>query len=56
MVKLARSEGYNNTIAVTAKFEDEKAELEQLGCIVYNLYTDRGKSFAEYIDENTALE
>ncbi|MBX2837123.1 MAG: cation:proton antiporter [Gammaproteobacteria bacterium] len=55
VVKLARMEGYQNTVAVTAKFEDEKTELEELGCVVYNLYTEIGKSFAEHIEEQTDL-
>jgi predicted Kef-type K+ transport protein len=56
VVKLARLEGYSNNIAITAKFEDEEAELEQLGCVVYNLYTDMGKSFAEHIDEHSNID
>lgn len=51
VVRLARELGFSGTIAVTSGFDDERAELEQLGCIAFNLYADVGRGFAE-----TAIE
>jgi len=47
VVRLARELGFTGTIAVTTGFDDERAELEQLGCIAFNLYADVGRGFAE---------
>ena len=49
VVSLARELGFANRLAVTARFEDERRELEQLGCIAFNVYTDVGRGFAEYV-------
>ena len=48
VVTLARELGYRNVLAVTARFEDEKLELQKLGCISFNVYADVGKGFAEH--------
>ena len=47
VVRLARELGFDGTIAVTAGFEDEREELEALGCVSFNLYADVGRGFAE---------
>lgn len=55
IVKLARELNFNGTIAVTTRFHDELIELEALGCVAFNLYTDVGRGFAEtVVQEKTA--
>lgn len=54
VVKLARELGFTGTIAVTSSFDDEREELEQLGCVAFNLYADVGRGFAETAVENHA--
>lgn len=49
VVNLARLLGYENTLAVSAYFEDEKSELESMGCISFNVYSNVGNGFAEYV-------
>ena len=46
VVRLARALGFVNTLAVTARFPDEKTELESLGCVAFYLYEEVGKDFA----------
>ncbi|MEM7258624.1 MAG: NAD(P)-binding protein, partial [Pseudomonadota bacterium] len=55
VVRLARELGFTGTIAVTASFDDEREELEQLGCVAFNLYADVGRGFAETaVEEHVA--
>ncbi len=49
VVALARQLGHNSTLAVTARFEDEKSQLEKLGCVSFNVYANVGKGFAEHV-------
>ena len=49
VVDLARLSGFENTLAVSAYYEDEKAELEALGCISVNVYSNAGTGFAEQV-------
>ncbi len=50
VVKLLRNLQYTHKIAVIARFPDEKAELETLGCISYNMYAEAGYGFAEHVE------
>ncbi len=47
VVQIAREYGFNGKIAVTSGFEDERNQLEALGCVSFNLYSDVGRGFAE---------
>lgn len=47
VVNLARELGFDGTIAVTTGFNDEREQLEALGCVAFNLYADVGRGFAE---------
>jgi len=47
VVSLAKGLGFNQQLAITARFEDERQELEELGCITFNVYADVGRGFAE---------
>jgi len=49
VVTLARELGYKNTLAVSSQFEEEKTELEALGCISFNVYSNVGTGFAEHV-------
>ena len=49
IVNLARNMGYKNTLAVVSHFADEQKELEQLGCISFNLFAEAGHGFAEHV-------
>lgn len=51
VVRLAQDLGYTGTLAVAARFPDERAELEALGCTAYYLYEDTGRDFAEHVLE-----
>jgi len=46
---LARLCGFENTLAVSSYYEDEKIELEELGCISVNVYSNAGTGFAEHV-------
>ncbi|MDG1206935.1 MAG: hypothetical protein P8N51_16320, partial [Pseudomonadales bacterium] len=35
-----------------SRYPDEQAELEQLGCIVFNLYAEAGYGFAEHVEKH----
>ena len=48
VAKLAKQLNYQNTLAVAARFPDEAAELEELGCIAFYLYQDVGRDFATH--------
>ena len=50
-INLAASCGNTNRIAVVARYPDEQAELESLGCIAFNLYAEAGHGFAEHVQE-----
>lgn len=49
VVLLARELGYQNTLAVASRYEEEKSELEALGCISFNVYANVGTGFAEHV-------
>ena len=49
-VSMARELGCTCTLAATARFEDERKQLEDLGCIAFNVYADVGWGFAEHVD------
>ncbi|MGK0320205.1 MAG: glutathione-regulated potassium-efflux system ancillary protein KefC, partial [Granulosicoccus sp.] len=48
VAKLARELNFKNTLAVSARFPDEAAELEALGCSTFYLYQDVGRDFATH--------
>jgi len=55
VAKLARQLNYKNVLAVSARFPDEAAELEAMGCIAFYLYRDVGRDFASHtLNEITA--
>ena len=56
VVKLARQLGYTQTLAVPALFEDEKKELEDLGCVSFNVFANIGSGFAAHVLNLTAPE
>ena len=49
---LARELGYGGTLAVSARFPDQREELERRGCVAYYLYQDTGRDFAEFALEH----
>ena len=49
IVNLAKQLGYKNTLAVVSRFPDEEQELEEAGCIAFNLYAEAGHGFAEHV-------
>ena len=49
VVDLARLCGFENSLAVSSYYEDEKQELEALGCISVNVYSNVGTGFAEHV-------
>lgn len=51
IVRLARETGYENTLAVVSHFEDQQKELEENGCIAFNLFAEAGHGFAEHVLE-----
>lgn len=50
VISMARELGCTCTLAATARFEDERKQLEDLGCIAFNVYADVGWGFAEHVD------
>jgi len=54
VARLARELGFTGTLAVGVRFPDERADLEELGCVAYYLYEDVGADFARVA--NQALE
>ncbi len=48
VARLARELNFKNTLAVSARFPDEAAELEAMGCIAFYLYRDVGRDFATH--------
>jgi hypothetical protein len=48
IAKMARQLGFDKTLAVAARFPDERTELEALGCVSYYLYEDVGRDFAAH--------
>lgn len=48
VARLARDLGFAGTLAVAARFPDEKEDLEALGCVAYYLYDDVGREFASF--------
>ncbi len=53
VVALARELGFENQLAVVSRFPDQRAELEALGCISFNLYGEAGHGFAEHVIEQS---
>ena len=51
VIELAKQVGYKGTLAVVSRYSDEQKELEDLGCISFNLYGDAGIGFAEHVVE-----
>lgn len=49
IVHLAREMGYKNVLAVVSHFADQQKELEQHGCIAFNLFAEAGHGFAEHV-------
>jgi glutathione-regulated potassium-efflux system ancillary protein KefC len=49
IVNLAKQLGYNNVLAVVSRFPDQQLELQDLGCIAFNLYAEAGHGFAEHV-------
>lgn len=49
VVDLARESGFNGILAVVSRFPDEERELQELGCITFNLYAEAGHGFAEHV-------
>ncbi len=55
VLALARDAGYANQLAVIARFPDQPAELEALGCISFNLYGEAGYGFAGHVHQRADL-
>lgn len=51
VVRLLHGLGFSGTIAVVARFPDEQRELNEQGCIAFNLYAEAGHGFAERVME-----
>ena len=49
VVNMAQQLKFKNTLAVVSRFPDEKQELENLGCVTFNLYAEAGHGFAEHV-------
>ena len=49
VVNLARRFNYQGTLAVISRYPDHQKELEELGCITFNLYAEAGHGFAEHV-------
>ncbi len=49
IVNLAREMGYKNVLAVVSQFTDEQKELEEHGCISFNLFAEAGHGFADHV-------
>lgn len=48
VVDIAKRLNYQGTLAVISRYRDHKTELENLGCVTYNLYAGAGRGFAEH--------
>ncbi|MBX2867344.1 MAG: cation:proton antiporter [Acidiferrobacterales bacterium] len=48
VVNLARENGFRGDFAVVSRFPDEERELNELGCVTFNLYAEAGHGFAEH--------
>ena len=55
-VKLAHACGFDHRLAVVSRYPDEQKELQDLGCIVFNLYAEAGYGFAEHVQQELAAE
>lgn len=55
VVELAKQVGFEHQLAVVSRFPDQRAELEALGCVSFNLYGEAGHGFAEHVIEQTNL-
>ncbi|AKH69014.1 Kef-type K+ transport system, predicted NAD-binding component [Spongiibacter sp. IMCC21906] len=54
VVKLLQQLNYRGKIAVVSRFPDQAKELEDMGCITFNLYAEAGHGFAERAMEEIA--
>ena len=52
VVELIKKTSYDGPIASMARFQDQKDELEKMGCIAFNLYGEAGHGFAEHVLSN----
>lgn len=55
VVNLARKLNYPHELAVASRYPDEQKELEEMGCIAFNLYAEAGYGFAEHAMERCNL-
>ncbi|MEM7561421.1 MAG: cation:proton antiporter family protein [Pseudomonadota bacterium] len=51
VINLARENGFEGEFAVVSRFPDEERELQELGCVAFNLYAEAGHGFAEHAME-----
>ncbi len=49
VVNLARSLNYGGVLAVISRYPDHRNQLEELGCVTFNLYAEAGRGFAEHV-------
>lgn len=56
VVNMARSFDFAGTLAVISRYPDHKEQLEELGCITFNLYAEAGHGFAEHVLKQSDLE
>lgn len=49
VVDLARRFNYQGILAAISRHQDHKQELENLGCVTFNLYAGAGHGFAEHV-------
>ncbi len=49
VVNMAKRFDFQGTLAVISRYPDQKAELEALGCVTFNLYAEAGHGFAEHV-------
>lgn len=54
-VELAQELGFEGTLAVVSRFPDQEQELEEKGCIAFNLYGEAGHGFAEHVIERLGM-
>lgn len=48
-VKLLKKHGFQGRIAVTSRFPDQEQQLQNMGCITFNLYAEAGHGFAKHV-------
>ncbi len=55
VVRLLKSLSYRGDIAAISRFSDEQKELQEMGCISFNLYAEAGHGFAERVVEELGM-